>query len=206
MSQHSRDINRLLRCHHTDDPAIIEEMIQQYYAAVYRLAGSMLYDPDEAKDATQDTFIAAMTKLDQYRIGTNFKAWLYTIAVNTCRGYLRKRKRRESLNKVLTAVQSLSARPPSPEESVLQSETRSQLWDAVEQLGEKHRITVVLRMVHGLTIQEIAQVLETKEKTVYSRLYDAFRKLRQQLDGQIELESFNSWQPAPGRNEEPQYG
>ncbi len=195
MNHHSRDINRLLRCHHTDDPAIIEEMIQQYYAAIYRLAGSILYDSDDAKDATQDTFITAMTKLDQYQVGTNFKAWLYAIAVNTCRGYMRKRKRRESLNKVLTTVQALAAHPPSPERSVLQSEMRSQLWDAVDQLSDKHRITVVLRMVHGLTIQEIAQVLETKEKTVYSRLYSAFHKLRQQLDGQIELESINDWCP-----------
>jgi RNA polymerase sigma-70 factor (ECF subfamily) len=84
MSEHAKDINRLLRCHHTDDPAIIEEMIERYYATVYREALSMLRDPDEAKDATQDTFIKAMTKLDQYRVGTNFKAWLYTIAVNTC--------------------------------------------------------------------------------------------------------------------------
>ena len=195
MNHHSRDINRLLRCHHTNDPAIIKEMIQQYYAAIYRLAGSILYDSDEAKDATQDTFITAMTKLDQYQVGTNFKAWLYAIAVNTCRGYMRKRKRRESLNKVLTTVQALAAHPPSPERSVLQGEMRSQLWDAVDQLSDKHRITVVLRMVHGLTIQEIAQVLETKEKTVYSRLYSAFHKLRQQLDGQIELESISDWCP-----------
>jgi len=195
MNHHSKDINRLLRCHHTDDPAIIKEMIQQYYAAIYRLAGSILYDSDEAKDATQDTFITAMTKLDQYQVGTNFKAWLYAIAVNTCRGYMRKRKRRESLNKVLTTVQALAAHPPSPERSVLQGEMRSQLWDAVDQLSDKHRITVVLRMVHGLTIQEIAQVLETKEKTVYSRLYSAFHKLRQQLDGQIELESISDWCP-----------
>jgi DNA-directed RNA polymerase specialized sigma24 family protein len=50
-------------------------------------------------------------------------------------------------------------------------------------------------MVHGLSIREIAQVLETREKTVYSRLYDAFRKLRQELDGQIELEPIKYRQP-----------
>jgi RNA polymerase sigma-70 factor (ECF subfamily) len=197
MSEHSRDIDHLLRCHHTDDPAIIEEMIERYYALVYREALSILRDPDEAKDATQDTFIKAMTKLDQYRVGTNFQAWLYTIAVNTCRGYLRKRKTRDSLARTLTAVQALVSRSPGPEESTLQSETRSQLWAAVEQLGEKHRTTVVLRIVYGLSVQEIAQMLGVKEKTVYTRLYDAFRKLRGQLDGQVELETLNHWRPAP---------
>jgi transposase len=51
----------------------------------------------------------------------------------------------------------------------------------VDQLGEKHRTAVVLRMVYGLSVQEIAQMLGVKEKTVYTRLYDAFRKLRGQL-------------------------
>ncbi len=187
----------MLRCHHSDDPVIIEEMIERYYALVYREALSILRDPDEAKDAVQDTFITAMNKLEQYKIGTNFQAWLYTIAVNTCRGYLRKRKTRETLGKALAALQSLVSRPPSPEQSALQSETRSQLWAAVEQLGEKHRTTVVLRMVYGLSIKEISHMMGVKEKTVYTRLYDAFRKLRQQLDGKIELQAVNNWQSAP---------
>ena len=195
MSKQSDDIDRLLRCHHTDDPAIIEEIVQRWYASVYRVAVSILNDPDEAKDTTQDTFIAVMTKLDQYQIGTNFRAWLYTIAVNTCRGYLRKRKTRESLTRILVPIQSLVARPPNPEESALRRETRSHLWAAVDRLSEKHRVTLILRMVHGMSIQEIAQVLETREKTIYSRLYEAFRKLKSELDGQIELETFGSWQP-----------
>jgi RNA polymerase sigma-70 factor (ECF subfamily) len=149
------------------------------------VAVSILGDPDEAKDATQDTFVTVMKKLDQYQIGTNFKAWIYTITVNTCRGCLRKRKARASLIRLLAPLHSLVARPPNPEESAVQRETRSQLWAAVDRLGEKHRVTVILRMVHGMSIREIAQVLETREKTVYSRLYDAFRRLRVELDGQI---------------------
>jgi RNA polymerase sigma-70 factor (ECF subfamily) len=199
MSKQSDDIDRLLRCHHTDDPAIIEEIVQRWYATVYRVAVSILGDPDEAKDATQDTFVTVMKKLDQYQIGTNFRAWIYTITVNTCRGCLRKRKARESLTRLLAPLHSLVARPPDPEESALQRETRSHLWAAVDRLGEKHRVTVILRMVHGMSIQEIAQVLETREKTVYSRLYDAFRRLRVELDGQIEPESIRNWQPTVNR-------
>jgi RNA polymerase sigma-70 factor (ECF subfamily) len=188
MSNHSGEIDRLLRCHHSDDPVIIEEMITRCYASVYRVAVSILRDPDEAQDAAQETFITAMTKLDQYRVGTNFRAWLYTIAVNTCRGYLRKRHARERLVGLLTPFHALVPSPPNPEQATLHAEAGSELWAAVDQLGEKHRVTIILRMVHGLSIREIAQVLETREKTVYSRLYDAFRKLRQELDGQIELE------------------
>jgi RNA polymerase sigma-70 factor (ECF subfamily) len=195
MSNHFADIDRLLRCHHTDDPAIIEAIIDRYYADVYRVAVSILRDPDEAKDATQDTFLLAMEKLHQYTIGTNFKAWLYTITVNTCRGCLRKRKVRDNLVRLMQPVQALMARPPKPEAAALQNETRSHLWGAVDRLGDKHRLTIVLRMAHGLSVREIAQVLEVREKTVYSRLYEAFRKLRYDLDGQIEVESIADYQP-----------
>jgi RNA polymerase sigma-70 factor (ECF subfamily) len=136
-----------------------------------------------------------MKKLDQYQVGTNFRAWLYTITANTCRGCLRKRKTRATLTKLLTSVGSLAPRPPNPELSALQRESRSELWAAVERLDEKHRVTVILRMVQGLSVQEIAQVLQTEEKTVYSRLYDAFRKLRRELDGQVEPEAIAQLQP-----------
>jgi RNA polymerase sigma-70 factor (ECF subfamily) len=200
MSKHFAEIDRLLRCHHTDDPAIIEEIIHRCYADVHRVAVSILCDPDEAQDATQDTFIILMTKLDQYRVGTNFRAWLYTITVNTCRGYLRKRKTRQALTRLFLSVEALVRRPPNPEQSALQRETGSHLWAAVDRLGDKHRMTVILRMEHGLSVSEIAQVLGVREKTVYSRLYDAFRLLRHDLDGQIELESLKDWQPTVNRN------
>jgi RNA polymerase sigma-70 factor (ECF subfamily) len=195
MSNHFADIDSLLCCHHTDDPAIIESIIDCYYAIVYRVAVSILRDPDEAKDATQDTFMLVMENLHRYTIGTHFKAWLYTITVNTCRGYLRKRKVRDNLVRLMQPVQALMARPPNPEAAALRNETRSHLWDAVDRLGEKHRITIILRMAHGLSVREIAQVLGIREKTVYSRLYEGFRKLRYDVKGQIELESIADYQP-----------
>jgi RNA polymerase sigma-70 factor (ECF subfamily) len=196
MNNRFSEIDRLLRHHHTDDPAIVETIVEHCYAIVYGVAISILRNPDDAKDATQDTFLTVMTKLDQYEVGTNFRAWLYTITVNTCRGYLRKRKAQANLTRLLMPLQSLVGRPPDPETSALQMETRHHLWAAVNELDEKHRITVILRMGHGLSVREIAQVLSVREKTVYSRLYDAFRKLRYALDGLIEVESIADLQPS----------
>jgi RNA polymerase sigma-70 factor (ECF subfamily) len=195
MSNPFSEIDRLLRCHHTDDPAIVETMIEHCYAIVFGVAISILRDPDDAKDATQDTFLTVMTKLEQYEVGTNFRAWLYTIAVNTCRGYLRKRKAQANLKRLLMPLQAIAGRPPGPEASALRTETRYHLWAAVNELDERHRITVILRMGHGLSVREIAQVLGIREKTVYSRLYDAFRKLRHELDGLVEVESIADLQP-----------
>ncbi len=175
------DIDRLLRCHHSKDPAVIEAMVQAYRAPLFRLAISILHDPDDAEDATQETFVAATLKLDSYQVGTNFKAWLYTIAVNICRGFLRKYAARRTLARMLSSMDSPAASQPGPEAVAVQRETRSELWDRVNRLPEKQRLVIILRLAHDLSIEEIAQVLQANPKTLYTRLYDAVRSLRGQL-------------------------
>lgn len=181
-------MDNLLLSRAAGDPAIVEAMVRDYRAPVYRLALSILHDTNDAEDAVQDIFVRAALALSRYQVGTNFKAWLYTIAVNTCRDYLRKRAARATLNQAWNAIQSFAARPPDPEASAIQNESRARLWQLVDQLSEKHRLAVILRLVHDLSIQEISQILEINEKTAYSRLYDAFKKLRQRIKNSPEYE------------------
>ena len=177
----SYSIDDLLRCHHSDDPAVIEAMIAQYRAPVYRLACALLDDPAEADDAAQDTFIAAALHLERYQPGTNFRAWLLAIAANACKGRLRKRKARRSLDSLLQSLRLLQSPPPGPEAAALHHERGEQLWQAVGELDEKYRLVLVLRMVQELPVSEIALILGINEKTVYTRLYEALRKLRKRL-------------------------
>jgi len=172
------DIDLLLQSNPCDDPRIVEAIVEQYRSAIYRLAFSILYDADEAEDAVQDAFVAATMNLDRYQPGTNFKAWLYTITVNTCRGYLRRSRARSALAGILQTMHLTLSGSSSVEESTLDHADCSQLWAAVDQLGEKQRMVVILRIRHELTIPEIAQILQVNEKTIYTRLYDAFRNLR----------------------------
>ena len=181
MDNHQSGIDELLRRRHPSDPYVIEEMVRAYRIQVYRLALSILDHPDEADDATQDALIRAAAHLDSYQVGTNLRAWIFIIAVNTCRGYLRKRAARANLNKILISLASLVSRPIDPVAKVVQNETRTQLWDLVEKLPEKQRLAIILHLAHGLSVTEVAQILRTKPKTVYSRLYGAYRRLRHQL-------------------------
>ncbi|MCJ7533977.1 MAG: RNA polymerase sigma factor [Anaerolineales bacterium] len=181
MDNHQSGIDELLRRRHPSDPYVIEEMVRAYRIQVYRLALSILDHPDEADDATQDALIRAATHLDSYQVGTNLRAWIFTIAVNTCRGYLRKRAARANLNKILISLGSLVSRPIDPEAKAVRNETRTQLWDLVEKLPEKQRLAVILYLAHGLSVTEVAKILRIKPKTVYSRLYEAYRRLRRQL-------------------------
>lgn len=160
---------------------VVEAMVATYRAGLTRLACSMLGDSDEAEDAVQQAFLAAALNLERYQPGTNFKAWLFTIAVNACRGELRKRKVRQALANLSGQSQLETEHGQHPEELALQNETARQLWMAVERLDDKHRLVVHLRFEQGMTIQGIAQVLSIPEKTVYTRLYNSFQQLRKQL-------------------------
>lgn len=187
MQTQTQDLDEMLLLFGPEDPQVIEFMVEQYEQYIYRLACAILNDPDEAADVTQETFIRANRKIKQYLPGTNIKAWLYTIAVNTARGNLRKRKTRKKLQAVLETATIQSPKTNSPESNTVTKDQKIELWEAVDQLGEKQRIVILLRIVEELSVKEIAQVLKIKEKTVYSRLYDGFRNLKQYLKNDLSL-------------------
>jgi len=175
------EIDRLIGIYGVEDPAVAETMVSEYSALVYRLALSILGDPADAQDAVQDTFMQAAQGLHRYQVGSNFKAWLLKIALNNCRMTIRKRRARRALQQAWDSFIHLAPRPPGPEAQVTQDEARSELWDLVDGLDEKHRLVVILRLAHEMSIGEISQVLGISEKTVYTRLYDALARLRGQM-------------------------
>jgi len=166
----------------------IECLVRDYYPYVRRLALTILDDPHEADDAAQETFIAACRALPAYRGEAKPKTWLTSIAVNTCRGRLRKLKVRWAMAATLEALYSLVGRQPSPEEAAIRLEGDRQLWAAVDALGEKHRLPVILRYAHELTVPEIAEVIGTSQGTVHSRLHYARKKLQARLGNLESLE------------------
>ena len=166
------------------DEAAVVRLVQEHQLGVFRLTLSILNDPGEANEATQDTFISALRALNSYRETSTFKAWLYTIALNISRSRLRKRKALERLQHTLTSIFRVQFQKPQTLEDVIISiEEDAALWKALERLGEKHRIPIVLRYYHDLSIAEIAEILNIKEGTVHSRLSIARERLRSELDG-----------------------
>ncbi len=162
-----------------------EALVREQYAYIRRLALTILDDggPDsaaEADDATQETFITAYRSLAGFRGHSSLKTWLTAIAVNACRARLRKRKLRRALYVTLRGLHP-TQRLASPEETAAQNEVDLQLWREVDSLDEKHRLPVILRYVHELTIPEIATSLGMNEGTVHSRLHYARKILLDRL-------------------------
>jgi RNA polymerase sigma-70 factor (ECF subfamily) len=166
--------------------ADIEALVHTYYDMLFRLTLSILNDVDEAEDAVQETFIAAVRAIDQFRGQSTIKTWLFTIAINKCRQQMRKRKRRQLLVNAWEAARSFIPQPDRPEEALVRMEMEKNLVQAVAELRDKHRLPIILRYTHNLTASEIARVLGISEGTVYSRLHYARRELRQTLTLEVE--------------------
>lgn len=160
------------------DSSAIEHFVQTYQQDVYRLALSILDDSTEAEDATQDSLLAALRSLDSFRGVSSLTTWLYSITINICRTHLQRRKRRERLIKILGGILRIyHTRQPSVEELAIHNESNETLWKAIHNMDEKHRIPIVLRYYHDLSVAEIANILRIPEGTVHSRLNTARRLL-----------------------------
>lgn len=190
------NIDEMIRQSAPGDPQLFEALMVGHYNTIYRLTNAVLQDSDEADDAAQETFIQAAAHITDYQPGTNIKSWLTKIAVNLCRDKLRRNKTRQRL---LNALKLLSWQgrhtSPSPEEAVIYGERRRTIRLVIDSLDEKHRLPIILRYMQGMSIAEIADVLEINEGTVHSRLHYAHHKLRERLanvvqDDELSKESF----------------
>jgi len=171
------DSHWLEQCREGDSLAI-EKMVQTYQRDVYRLALSILDDPDEAEDGTQETFLAALRALSSFREDAAFKTWLFSITVNVCRSRLQRGKIRSRLHQILQSLFHLRGEVEHLERIAMQNQADAELWNAISALDEKHRTPVVLHYYHELPVAEIAETLGVPVGTVHSRLNQAREKLR----------------------------
>jgi len=172
---------KLLQKCQAGDTAAIETLLQTHQSSMFRLALLILDDPAEADEAVQDAVISAFRALDTFQANASLKTWLYAILVNECRNRWRKRYRSTRLKERLFALYRLFEGPASPEKDVIHHEDNQIVWKAIQRLGEKHRIPIILRYYQELPVAEIAQILRINEGTVHSRLNTARQRLHKEL-------------------------
>jgi RNA polymerase sigma-70 factor (ECF subfamily) len=164
------------------DTQAIERLVNEYQPSIYRLAYSILEDSPEAEEAAQDVFVAALKALGSYRGEASLTTWLYAITVNICRDRLHARRTRERLAQALQALAHMGKRQhASAEDETIRSEGEAAVRQAVNALGEKQRLPIILRYYHGCSVEEIAQILKINAGTVCSRLSTARDQLRVRL-------------------------
>ncbi|HEY8476683.1 MAG TPA: sigma-70 family RNA polymerase sigma factor [Chloroflexota bacterium] len=173
------------------DLAAFNLLVERYQHLVYNVALRTLGHPQDAEDATQDTFLAAFRRLHDFR-GGSFRGWLLRIAVNTCYDVLRRRQRRpaQSLDRLLDDPDHPVDIPdpdPAPEAVVLGKEAQHLIASSLQLLPPEQRVVVVLADVQGLSYEEIATATGTSLGTVKSRLSRGRAHLRDILSRHEEL-------------------
>ena len=151
---------------HPDEEAIIRRcldgdqdsysvLVDRYKTMVYNVAFRMLGDGDAAKDIAQESFIAAYGGLGQFRFGSKFSSWLYSIVLNKCRDHLRLVKETVSTDDIA------GVRPdtgPSPEQAATANQGRNILQGALNALPPEYREVLILKHIEELDYQEIAAI------------------------------------------------
>ena len=163
------------------------ELVTRYESKVYHLALKMLRDEQDAEDVLQETFISVYRHLDTFRGDSEFSTWVYRIATNASLMKIRSRKPISSLDE--PANEEDSDAPPrdlmdwafTPEEALLNGETRTQMNRALDTLPETLCSVFVLRDIEGLSVEETSRVLDISIPNVKTRLHRARLALRDEM-------------------------
>ena len=149
--------------------ALYEAHVDRVYRLAYRFAG----DADLARDFTQDTFIRAFERLEDFRGASQFSTWLHAIAVSTALNGLREVKRRRDRETDLEAGHEVADGRRDAEPDLKQ-----RLETAIDGLPEGYRTVFVMHDVEGYTHEEIGEVLGVETGTSKAQLSRARAKLR----------------------------
>ena len=157
---------------------------QRHLSALYSFGLKLARSPDDAEDLVSDTFLRAIERWEQFRIGTNMRAWLFTILYHL----FISRKRRINAREVVSTddPDGPAAHVPGevdPEGAFYDSFIDEEIVAAIEALPGEYRSAVLMSDVHGMRYAEIAEVLRVPEGTVKSRLFRGRRMLQRRLKG-----------------------
>lgn len=153
--------------------------------ALYSFALKLTRARDDAEDLVSDTLLRAFQRWEQYRLGTNIRAWLFTILYHA----FVSRKRRIDAREVqpLEDEDGREIYEPvgeaDPEGTFYDSFVDQEIVNAIQALPDEYRAAVVMSDLHGLRYGEIAQVLGVPEGTIKSRLFRGRRLLQEKLRG-----------------------
>ncbi|HEX3250837.1 MAG TPA: sigma-70 family RNA polymerase sigma factor [Pyrinomonadaceae bacterium] len=169
----------------TGDAEAFGELVRRWERRIFALSYGMLGREEDARDATQETFLAAFRNLRGFRGEAKVSSWLHRIAVNQCISRQRRAKvRSESALDDEHENESASFAAPVNESPVRVVEGRQEtlaVRRAINSLPLELKQVVVMKEFEELTFREIADVLDLPLSTVKSRLYTALKQLQMRL-------------------------
>ena len=167
------------------DSESFNQLVLRWERPIHALAYRTLGREDEARDVCQETFLRAYRALPGFKGEAKFSSWIYRIALNLCRDWIRKKRRTPVMQapEGIDLADLAAARGPveSIETLVARRQLSQRVATAMRTLPEEQRTAVILKEYHGLTFQEIAEMQGCPLSTVKTRLCQGLSVLRKQL-------------------------
>ena len=168
------------------DPEAFGEIVRRWERKIFALCFGMLGREDDARDAAQESFVAAYRNLSKFRGEAKVSSWLHRIAVNQC--LTTKRRQRTRAEDFITDDEGteertfVAAPQFSPARTTEKAERMNLVRQAVGALPTDLRQVIVMKEFEEMTFQEISDTLEVPLSTVKSRLYTALKQLKMKLE------------------------
>lgn len=174
------------------DHQTLYKLMDEYGSDVWNYAYFLTKNRDHADDISQEVFIKVYQAMHTFRGDASIKTWLITITRNTAFSYRRSRFFRQGLlgGRVSSldypvagssAAKLSTSTSPSAEAEVMEQQYADDIWEIIMELPDKFREVLVLSLKYEMKIKEIAELLNTAEGTIKSRLARAKEKVQKEL-------------------------
>lgn len=193
MSNEERDLIQKAR---TGDVAAFESLIQTHQAKLFRLIMALAHNAEDAEDCLQEALLHAYRAMPLFRGESSFATWLYRVALNSTRNWLRAQSRRSREKLLERAHLPDHATSPDPGERIVHQQHLESIRVVLRALPDKYREPLLLRHYHDMPYDQIAQILGIPIGTVRSRLSEARRILGQRLRA-LEMTEHPTEVPSP---------
>lgn len=164
--------SRLVEAARQGDRDSFGELVLRYERRLYQVVYRFVRDTELAFDLTQETFLRAFERLEQFDPSRRFGPWLFQIGVNLSVDFLRKKKRRGWAS-LFTDAPSERMPDPGTDDPRHQLDVKQEVWAVLEQIPEKYRQVLILRDLENFSNAEIAAIMNRKEATIRWRLAEA---------------------------------
>jgi RNA polymerase sigma-70 factor (ECF subfamily) len=171
------DVEAMVRDARAGDTHALGRLYDTYRDRVVRFATGRLGDAEKAEDVTSETFESVLRNLGSYRPGTDFEAWLFTIAHRRVADHFRRRSRRREVE----LDETLHPAMGGPEEAVLAAERRAEVAGAFRSLRTDQQEVLALRVLGGLSATPVGEELGKSEGAVRVAQHRALRSLREAM-------------------------
>lgn len=162
------------------------QLVLRWERPIYALAYRVIGREEDARDVCQETFLRAFRALQGFKGEAKFSSWVYRIALNLCRDWMRRQRRAPTVQMPDGVEPQELAAERGPAESIEDLVSRRELslvvGRAMALLPDEQRTAIVLKEYHGMTFQEIAELQGCPLSTVKTRVYQGLTVLRRHLE------------------------